>query len=230
MLRSIIPSLLISCMFLVHGEELKTDDVRRGDLLFIASAGSGGMGSAIAAATASGSVHDFVHVAIIDTDPDGSLWAIEATPGRGVSRHPLDTLIQDNRLPDGTLPYMEFVHLDTAFPVDSAISRALGKSGQPYDFYYLPDNAAVYCSELVYDSYLTSEGGHIFPSIPMNFKSPDGTYPDFWVSLFAKLGRPIPQGCPGTNPQQLYDFLKKQISVSPPDDEADVRGESPAGE
>lgn len=189
---------------------------RKGDLLFIAAASGGGMDGAIASATGAGNAQAFVHVAIIDQAPDGSLWAIEATPSRGVSRHPLDTLIADNRLPDGTLPYMECRRLKPHFSADAAISLATSRLGQPYDFYYLQDNAAAYCSELVYDSYLLPDGTHIFDTVPMNFKADDGTFPPFWVDLFARLGRPIPQDAPGTNPQQLSEqpiFTRTRIAL-----------------
>ena len=38
---------------------------------------------------------------------------------------------------------------------------------------------------------------------PMNFKGSDGTYPDFWIELFAEMGQPIPQGEAGTNPNHM---------------------------
>lgn len=37
----------------------------------------------------------------------------------------------------------------------------------------------------------------------MNFKGPDGEYPAYWVKLFAKMGVPIPQDVPGTNPRDM---------------------------
>ena len=37
----------------------------------------------------------------------------------------------------------------------------------------------------------------------MNFRGPDGNFPNFWLNLFAKLGKPVPQGRPGTNPDDM---------------------------
>lgn len=61
----------------------------------------------------------------------------------------------------------------------------------------------MYCSELVYESYLNEDGSHIFNAIPMNFRASDGSMPEFWTSLFARLGSPVPEGMPGTNPNSI---------------------------
>ena len=89
------------------------------------------------------------------------------------------------------------------FSVKEAVHRAESMLGLPYDWSYLPDNNKLYCSELIYESYLTPAGDHIFQSRPMNFLSPDGTFPQFWTELFSTLGEEIPQGTPGTNPNDL---------------------------
>lgn len=62
----------------------------------------------------------------------------------------------------------------------------------------------MYCSELVYESYLDDNGEHIFLARPMNFRAPDGSMPQFWVELYDALGCPVPEGVPGTNPNDMY--------------------------
>ncbi len=37
----------------------------------------------------------------------------------------------------------------------------------------------------------------------MNFRAADGSMPPFWNELFAKLGEEIPEGLPGTNPNDM---------------------------
>ena len=37
----------------------------------------------------------------------------------------------------------------------------------------------------------------------MNFKDADGNFPVYWQQLFERLGQPIPQDVPGTNPQAM---------------------------
>jgi hypothetical protein len=38
----------------------------------------------------------------------------------------------------------------------------------------------------------------------MNFKNAEGEMPAYWTRLFALLGESVPQGQPGTNPQQIH--------------------------
>jgi Uncharacterized distant relative of cell wall-associated hydrolases len=89
-----------------------------------------------------------------------------------------------------------------------AIRRARSRLGQPYDYSFLPDNGKLYCSELVWECYRTEDGKPVFAARPMNFRSEDGTMPQFWVELYARLGEPIPEGVPGTNPN---DMAKEEV-------------------
>ena len=75
--------------------------------------------------------------------------------------------------------------------------------GQHYDYSFQPDNGKLYCSELVWESYLAPDGSRIFPARPMNFRAADGSMPPFWSELFAKLGEEIPENVPGTNPNDM---------------------------
>lgn len=57
-------------------------------------------------------------------------------------------------------------------------------------------------SEAITDA-TSGEADALFDASPMNFKGSDGTYPDFWIELFAEMGQPIPQGEAGTNPNHM---------------------------
>ena len=144
-----------------------------------------------------------IHVAIAEVKAD-SIWIIDATMARGVDRHPLDTFLRDFTLPDGSFP--EFiVKRVKGVDADAAIRRAKAFCGRKYDVRFLPDNEDLYCSELVQSSYLDADGNPVFPSLPMNFKAPDGTMPPYWEELFGRLGMEVPQGLPGTNPQNMSE-------------------------
>jgi len=183
-------------------------EFRTGDLLFVGTPPAspdvtdGSMADAIVAATGSENSENFFHVAIIEVDPAGQVWVIDATTRRGVDRHPLDTLRKDFQLPDGTCPPFVVKRLRGHHPTDTYVANAKTFLGQPYDLYFLPDNNMQYCSELVYESYVRN-GRHLFTAAPMNFKDADGNMPAYWSELFAHLGRPVPQGEPGTNPQDM---------------------------
>lgn len=192
--------LSLAQMAYAQGVQLQT-----GDLLFVGSvqAGDSTMSGAITAATGKADECTYTHVAILEIDENQYVWVIEATPERGVSRHSIDTFLADNILPDGQYPQMDVMRLRHAGKVGQYVQNAKKYCGEDYDLYFLPDNPARYCSELVYDAYVTRRGRHLFHAKPMNFKGEDGRYPVYWVALFKRINHPIPQGVPGTNPQDM---------------------------
>ena len=173
--------------------------LQSGDLLFVGSQGTAGtMDEAISAATG-----NFVHVAVLDIADDGSVLVIDATPEHGVDRHPLDTLIADFKAEDGSLPHMEVRRLRDTSGIGAALRRAVSLCGKDYDYTFLPDNDAYYCSELVWECFLGPDGSHVFDTVPMNFRAPDGSMPQYWTDLFSSMGMAVPEGVSGTNPQQI---------------------------
>ena len=84
-----------------------------------------------------------------------------------------------------------------------ALERARERLGLPYDYSFRPDNGKLYCSELVWECYRRLDGSPRFPARPMNFRAPDGSMPAFWTELFERLGEQIPEGVPGTNPNDM---------------------------
>ena len=172
---------------------------RSGDLVFQAG-GEGEMSRAIGESTAG----SFTHVGIIERSGD-SLFVLEATPRKGVVRTPFREFADSCGVgADGEseLAVFRIKHLSKALK-DSAIVRAHRFLGRPYDFYYAAGPDSLYCSELVWEVFLDADGGHIFRSIPMNFKGPDGAIDPYWADLYARHGRGVPQGEPGTNPNDL---------------------------
>ena len=168
---------------------------------------------AIAASTGRGAALNLIHVAIAEVRAD-SVWIIDATLRHGVDRHPLDTFLADFTLKDGTLPAF-IVKRAEGVDAAAAVERAKTFCGQPYDLNFLPDNGAMYCSELVRESYLDASGQPVFDNAPMNFRAPDGTMPPYWEWLFGLLGTPVPQDLPGTNPQGMSESpILKPVPVS----------------
>lgn len=163
-----------------------------GDLIFF-TGGSSSMDDAISSSTGDG----FVHVAIVEVDSEGTAWLIDATPQKGVSREKLETKLLEEK---GKAVLMR---LKDSTGVTASVQRAKGLIGSPYDFAFLPDNDAYYCSELVYECFLRPDGSHIFSCQPMNFLDSEGNLPAYWKELFEKLQMDVPQGLPGTNPEDL---------------------------
>ena len=179
----------------------KTDGIRTGDLLFCGYQEAPGDSTAAGAIAAS--IGGFVHVAILEVQGD-STWVIDATMKRGVSRYPLDTLLSDYLTTDGLEPVLVVKRLKEGFR-EEFIEKAKTFLGVPYDYYFMPDNGKMYCSELVQECYRGPGGEFLFDSKPMNFKDSEGKFPAYWIRLFSELGEPVPQDMPGTNPQDMSE-------------------------
>lgn len=175
---------------------LNAQNLKSGDLIFVEE-GSSKFSKAISDATTVGDSLNFVHVGIIEIMDDGEIFVLEASPEQGVREIPLSSFMSLN-------PFTVIKRISIPFPVEETLKRAKSHIGEPYDWWYLPDNGKMYCSELVADSYLDYEGERLFESKPMNFRSEDGFFPEFWIELFRELGEEIPQGLPGTNPNDLF--------------------------
>lgn len=146
-----------------------------------------------------------IHVAILDVSGD-SVSIIDATIKRGVARYPLDTFLHDFTLRDGSLPTFEIKRPSvSAREASEFVDNAKEYLGLPYDVSFLPDNGAMYCSELVYNSYVTSDGKHLFSETPISFLDAGGRLPVYWKQLFGLLGKEVPQGVIGTIPQTMSE-------------------------
>lgn len=187
----------------------RNDHPQRGDLIF-EIATDNEMSSAISEATAQTDSIKFTHVGIIDIDSIGNVVVIEATGKYGVVITPLDSFMHKAKA--GAV----VKRLNIQYPIDKTILRAKSYLGRGYDWWYMPDNEEIYCSELVEKSYLMADGTPIFSTIPMNFRDAEGNMPQFWTDLFKQLGAPIPEGAPGTNPTQISNFqlLNHVCSIS----------------
>lgn len=201
-LKSLLPKIKIILIFInlfiicqVYAENLKT-----GDLIFHIS-GNSLFSQAISSATSIPDSIDFDHVGIIELIEEKA-YIIEASPEAGVRKISLEKFLNEN---SGKKDSPTFIVKRLKKPIDfnKAIKLAYSHIGEDYDWWYLPENGKMYCSELVYECYLDSEGNKIFDATPMNFRAKDGTMPEFWKSLFDQINAPIPEGLPGTNPNDL---------------------------
>ena len=182
-------------------------EFRTGDLVFIGipaeyNAETGSMDEAIVAATGRGSLN-MIHAAILEMAPEGPM-IIDATLKYGVDRHPLDTMLAQFTLSGDAQATYIVKRLKKGFKPEF-IDTAKSFCGRGYDLYFLPDNEELYCTELIQRCYTAPDGLSYFPSQPMNFKNKDGEFPHYWNWLFSLLGMDIPQGLPGTNPQDMMD-------------------------
>ena len=196
-------SLFIFSPLISRGENLKT-----GDLIFQCE-GEGEFSKAISGATGRTDSLNYVHVGIIETIED-SVFVYEASPEFGVRKTLLDEFLSSSPQIDGK-PLVVIKRLEMEFPVEKTIENVKNHIGEPYDWWYLPDNGRMYCSELVYECFIDYDGNKIFVASPMNFHNADGTISQFWTDLFKKLDMEVPQGIEGTNPQDLSEDYRLRI-------------------
>lgn len=197
------------------------------DLVFVRSSDTY-MDQAITAATSSDASDNFTHVAILELQSD-SLFVIEAAPDLGVVRRPFSDFFADNCPSGHASDYLVFKRVkpeiisqladrrgvDGSTILNEFVELAKSMVGLQYDYEYRPLNGKMYCSELVFDSYIEMIpkpwDPHLFKEAPMNFLSPDGSLPDFWKFNFEIVqGIPVPQGEPGTNPN---DMAKSDVLI-----------------
>lgn len=130
------------------------------------------------------------HVAIV-MSPDSVIEAV----GKGVKTTPIDSLRQQ----DGYYLMARVKGADSK----QSLRNAQQYLGRPYDHLYLPDNEAIYCSELVQLSFVDKHGKRLFSPIPMSFHDATGRITDYWRQFYAKHQLEVPEGEPGTNPGEL---------------------------
>jgi hypothetical protein len=170
-------------------------ELQSGDLLFLTENASA-MEKAITVSTG-----EYTHVAMVERDSADVVWIIEAYPEKGVRRISYEQFERENLLGS-----CDFYRITVPFDTAAVIARARNLVGKPYDDAFQPDNDAYYCSELIEVAF-----GGLFPSKPMNWRDADGNLPEYWQKHFEKLGVPVPEGVPGTNPTDMSrsPLLKK---------------------
>ncbi len=183
---------LLLCSAFLYAAPLQAQEwLCEGDLLFCVSPD----GNAITDVTAGIDGRRIDHVAILHHEKDAT-FALEAVH-RGVVLTPMDSFLlhRDSLVLVGRLR-------DTVGVVAS-VQRALAFLGRPYDFFFMPDDSAFYCSELVQKCYRDAAGELVFPPIPMSFHDKTGKVTPYWKEYYARHGMEVPEGWPGSNPGQL---------------------------
>ena len=173
--------------------------LQTGDLLFL-NTNKSDMEQSITASTG-----EYTHVALVERDSADDVWIIEALPKKGVRRISFSQYEREYSI-RFFMGSFDTYRLTVPFNTAAVIARAKSLIGKPYDNAFLPDNDAYYCSELIEVAF---DG--LFPSKPMNWRDSDGNLPEYWKKHFKKLGIPVPEGVPGTNPTDLSKspLLKK---------------------
>ncbi len=192
-MKKILLLLCLVCARIVLAQQVlppSTCGLCEGDLLFCASES----GNQITAVTQGVDGMKIDHVAIAHWE-GGKWYALEAVH-RGVCLTPIDSLLARRTC-------VVHAQLTDTVGVAQSVQRALACLGKPYDFNFMPDDSAYYCSELVQKNYRDRNGQLVFPPIPMSFHDKTGKVTAYWKDYYARQGLCVPEGEPGSNPGDL---------------------------
>ncbi len=181
-----------------------------GDLLFQVNE-KNDFTNAIVNTTKMGQHISFSHVGILIIEK-GKYYVIDANPNNGVQLMQLETFLKESAHTKKGEPMVVVKRLINSTYAKLAAERAKKYIGDPYDYSFLPNNEAMYCSELVYESYLDKNDKPLFTAHPMSFSDSTGKISPLWIEFFSNLNIPIPIGEPGTNPNDMaQDKVLKEV-------------------
>lgn len=189
--------LCLLCLFTSIPALAQTVLLRDGDLLFV-SAGSSGLSAAIDDATAAAGAPGFDHVGLLASDSHGR--SVLHADELGSREQPLAQFLQQAH---SRQRQVVVYRLKTPEPavIARAIASARGLLGKPYNATYVPNPDSLYCSDLIERAF-RADG--IFALQPMNFRNPEtGVIAAYWVDFYRSHGMDVPQGLPGTNPNDM---------------------------
>ncbi|MDD4148712.1 MAG: YiiX/YebB-like N1pC/P60 family cysteine hydrolase [Bacteroidales bacterium] len=201
--KNINPTLIIILLvvFIISSCVQKTYAPQSGDLLFQVNATSD-FTDAIINTTGDDNAISFSHVGIVCIE-NNEIFVIEATPVFGVQKISLQDFLDASAHDENGNPLVIAYRLNPEIEIQNPVDIATTYIGMPYDSVFLPDNNAIYCSELIYKSYLSPSGKETFTAIPMSFSDTSGKTNPYWIEHFEKLKLAIPEGVLGTNPNDL---------------------------
>jgi len=161
---------------------------------------------AIEAVTQGYEGYNFSHVGLVKRRGDIVLIG-EAINEDGVVWTPLSDFVDRCRNENG-IPQLLVMRLRQSYQsfIPSAIEFITANTHRAYDPIYTYGDERYYCSELLYDAFLSGDSS-LFNLEPMTFKKPatDRYFPA-WIRYFEQLGHPIPEGAPGINPGGMSTF------------------------
>ena len=177
--------------------------LKNGDLIFVGTTNDG-LSGAINRVTQKTTNRNYDHVGIIEKTSD-SIFVLHAAPKGGSQREEIHQFYHNQKNTSNTLVIYrlnnQFQHV-----IPNAIHQAKAMLGKPYNWTYILNENAYYCSDFIERAFKNDK---IFEMIPMNFKNPKtGEIDDFWIEFYKKQNLEVPQDYPGTNPNQLAESNK----------------------
>ena len=200
---------LLTIIFLIGCD--KKNQLKEGDILF-QDLNCGELCDAIESVTDGVKGKDFSHCALV-VEINDSLKVIEA-----IGNQVKTTSIHDFFARSGDTNAINNITIARLKPefqknIPAAVDFSKAQIGQPYDDFFLLNNGKWYCSELLYEAFVTaSKDTNFFALSPMTFKNPATN--DFfpaWIEYYKTLNAAIPEGELGLNPGSISRSSKLEI-------------------
>ncbi|MCL3779475.1 hypothetical protein EMN47_03640 [Prolixibacteraceae bacterium JC049] len=187
-----ISSLVVLFSSLNSAAQVTTNQLQKGDILFIGT--SGKLSKAIDKVTQTNQSTNFTHMGIVVSTELG-IWVLHADPKLGVVKEDLTEFANNNKVAVYRLKE------NKQNVIENALNDFSKYLGHPYNSTYIIEDKGYYCSELIYELFATDS---IFQLQPMTFKNPQtGKFNKTWIKHYQKLGIEIPEGKPGCNPNEM---------------------------
>lgn len=199
-IKLILCFLLLSSFLYAQKLQLKT-----GDFIF-QSIPCGKLCDAINQVTDGYKGIDFNHMGMVIIQ-DEKIFVLEAG-GKEVKLTPYKMFISYTNLP----MYVGRLKKRYQKLIPDAVEFGLQQLGKPYDQEYLYNNEQYYCSELIYDCFLSANKKPLFKLYPMTFKAPNSDeYFEVWQKYFQNLNMTVPEGELGCNPGGISTSKRMRI-------------------
>lgn len=171
--------------------------LENGDLLFVTAA-STGLSGAINDATGRQGTVSYDHVALIAQQ--GEATAVLHADEKGSREQPLSAFLAEAKARHRTVVVYRLQGASRS-AIPDAVARARTLLGKPYNVTYVQDEDSYYCSDFIERAFRAHQ---VFATQPMNFRNlQTGEISPYWVAFYRARGMEVPQGAPGTNPNDM---------------------------
>ena len=190
--------LMLCWVLLSCASHVNYNGVENGDLLFV-TAKQEGLSGAINNVTQKEELANFDHIGLVEKS-GLDFYVLHAAPRGGSQRQAMSDFVKEQKLLGQNIVVYR---LKSPFQgsIPYAIKKANSLVGKPYNFNYILDEQAYYCSDFIERAF--REDG-IFKLEPMTFVDPKtGQTNLFWKDFYQKKNLDVPEGKPGCNPNGL---------------------------
>ncbi len=191
-------SVIFMVSFMLSCKNAEFSGLNNGDLLFV-TAKETGLSGAINNVTQKQEHASFDHIGIVEKNRDG-VFVLHAAPKGGSQKQKVKEFIKD-QADEGQKVIVYRLKSPYQNTIPDAIQKAESMLGKPYNFNYILDESAYYCSDFIERAFRKNQ---IFRLEPMTFVDPKtGTTNAFWQEFYQKKNLKVPEGEPGCNPNGM---------------------------